>query len=1321
MNLSKRTYVAKIDLASNSYYVTNRPDVSLNGLTYSNLVRYFGDVGFYNNTLEGKYQVSSMDIELINGEEFLGNGYVFSSTDIWNNYSCEVRLYDVGNVEFQACTPVIKGKIKNFSIAENIFSFTLESVDERDDVLLPTVLCPNNAGEDNITAVVGWEPYHKFQVSPGAASIYSRNELIALRYDTSHSEVTTKPPYVMAAIKEIDSLNEWITVKENVEYNYRVSHIEKAFRNIPINSVNKTIPMQYGNLNDAANGVFGKTVTINELVGRQKILFDTFSLHSSDSIGVWDNDYRRYYEGQKGAVVTKMINNPYEGYGTENQSTIEGEYELFDNNNAVDFRADTTCVLTDSTSAATGIQQISVTNAEYISYYRETTAESFKDIPESLFQNVLSIESELLLMVDEPDTTSNTLVVERGFNNTTVAVHPNGAKVYQGSKYSSRKFLFFSERFTPTSLSNFYYAQDLVGGDTFTQYHPGANDIPSGNWSNVIDSDTATYVRLFFTHNSYVNFNIFFPVIEKDFKVVDAYFAGRFYYRGDRQVNLYFYIADPSRDTYYNDNYYTLNDKATFWFNAYMGYVLDPNIETDFAIDSYTNKVIGFALGSSGNLIGGPAPFKPYIHANKPQLRRDERYRDSFSIPPGPSPQDDIERPGTPFKISSLKDLNKKWKLQLNIRFPVSSSYGYAQIYNVGVWVDFIADYTRETVVAPLEGREVTTEVSAITGTTTGELCVSPIDVMAHILIHELGYDGDDFGTGWEPTALFDIFVNDDVDTAQMDVWAHELAYGNGYYVATSNESPNWRASFYATDPYGAWGVTSTSFPFEAVTFSSAIGMFFAIGKRYVYKSTNGVTWSYASLSSKDLIRAVGDKVVAYGQGRGGKETTDGIAWSTQSDRLPVEFTSSYIVTGFDIVGDYLVVFNTGNMFAYSNDDTATWTYGGTMPSTSPYSSQFREAGSSGTRCWYECIYGNDVYIAVWSHKGSKTNGIALSTGLSGGFDWVTDFRGIEVDGVSSYLETFSGCFDGDYFIVSARYVVESGSGTQYTAGLLYSTNGTTWYFYENFDYNLPIYGVLYNSDDNLVVMAQENDKFLIMDKDTVRKQCAMSYGGDDKREKGFDFVSKIGNHFNYIVGKSYDGKIEISDIYDVYNIGQEGYKVEIEEIAFLAESGQRRIVIFQTGTDLIYNDVIVKYKRNNANNEYQASYTVPESYPLTKSGISLKAARETYYSGSKRTLTIESPFIYNETDAQNLAETKIDEFAEIHFYIELVIDFDHYSESNDLTDQYKKGDIFYLNGIHGGVTFDSNRKFYVQDTIIADNGREMQLHLKSLDPISEF
>jgi hypothetical protein len=232
--------------------------------------------------------------------------------------------------------------------------------------------------------------------------------------------------------------------------------------------------------------------------------------------------------------------------------------------------------------------------------------------------------------------------------------------------------------------------------------------------------------------------------------------------------------------------------------------------------------------------------------------------------------------------------------------------------------------------------------------------------------------------------------------------------------------------------------------------------------------------------------------------------------------------------------------------------------------------------------------------------------------------------------------------------------------------------------------------------------------------------EVVMSYGVDDKQIEGWSLVSKIANDFNFQLHKSSTGELDIVNMHEIFmNTPATSHAINIEDINFV--NGEQLINIKQTGTDLIYNDVIVKYARNNALDTYSKVYEIPEDYDLLNAGHTLATARTNYYNGEKRTKVIESYSIWSARDAAWLAKTIIEEFAEVHFYVSFTINFDHYSDVNDLEVQYKQGDLIHLNGIKGGIEFTETEKLYVHRIEYVNNGQDILLKVKSIKPISEF
>ena len=137
MRKEKANLVAQIQLQTNTYYVTDRDGgVLLDGIIYENVVIEWGDVPHIGNLGNGEYEVGSMTMILVNGEEYEDAGYRFDPTDVWNNSIVVVKRYINGtHFRFIDCIPYGKGIIKNYSIDQDKLSFTVEESDPRDDIL----------------------------------------------------------------------------------------------------------------------------------------------------------------------------------------------------------------------------------------------------------------------------------------------------------------------------------------------------------------------------------------------------------------------------------------------------------------------------------------------------------------------------------------------------------------------------------------------------------------------------------------------------------------------------------------------------------------------------------------------------------------------------------------------------------------------------------------------------------------------------------------------------------------------------------------------------------------------------------------------------------------------------------------------------------------------------------------------------------------------------------------------------------------------------------------------------------------------------------
>jgi hypothetical protein len=237
--------------------------------------------------------------------------------------------------------------------------------------------------------------------------------------------------------------------------------------------------------------------------------------------------------------------------------------------------------------------------------------------------------------------------------------------------------------------------------------------------------------------------------------------------------------------------------------------------------------------------------------------------------------------------------------------------------------------------------------------------------------------------------------------------------------------------------------------------------------------------------------------------------------------------------------------------------------------------------------------------------------------------------------------------------------------------------------------------------------------------------KTAFSFGIDES-EKIWEFCQELASNFNLHLIKTVEGKISIVNMHQLQNyVPVYGYpaltahRIGIDEI--IMSGDDKRLSIQQTGSDKIYNDFVVKYKRNNSTDEYQASIALADTRNLTESGFLLSKTRDLYYNGQKRTLEIESKFIYNDSDADWLAVWNMNDKAEQHFYASFTIDYEHYSKVNSLSTQYKIGDVIYLDGDYLDLTLSSSNKWVIRNIKAADNGREFYIEAKSIQPINLF
>lgn len=507
--------------------------------------------------------------------------------------------------------------------------------------------------------------------------------------DTNIKDNITLPKYTVEDIVEEDS--------------------DLSISDIPENSVGKYIPMQFGDLSDTSNGIFAKGLLISNKIGFQKIFFDNTSLYLLSNIGMWENGTKRYFTGN-----------------------ATGEYTINTSNyKSVRFYADSECTLDEDLTATEGIETFKVSDWSKLEWKDESDYNDIDNYPEVLSVNVIAIDSELMLLVEQPS--SDTIRVERGYNGTTEATHSAGAKMYQCAKFSAKNLLSFSETFFPKALSNFYYNYDL-------SY---SNPIDSGVWNNVIDIDTSNYIKLVGrTGGQHIlNIDLRFEKIESDFTCYGIYVIHKTFINvkrvGTNSVILRYLMLCESSDVNSYCETANGNENAHHIMTViYPGGVVNPRTEilidttTSYQREYYNNGYIYEVpnLLESGKLSGvyaGTAPL--YVNANNDQAI-------------------------TSFK--NLSDLNKKWKLNIGIGPYATEPVNYIQLYRIGFLIDFFSSIVDKRLIGSAQGRKLSATAQSIVGAaSSGTLATSPIEILALILTDELGYTSSDFDTtSWQAT-----------------------------------------------------------------------------------------------------------------------------------------------------------------------------------------------------------------------------------------------------------------------------------------------------------------------------------------------------------------------------------------------------------------------------------------------------------------------------------------------------------------------------------------------------------------------------------------
>ena len=746
----KSNLVAQLQLKTNTYYITDRDGgILLDGNTYENVVIEWGNVPHIGNLGNGEFEVGSMTVILNNGEEYTGGGYRFDPTDIWNNSTVVVKRYTNGtHFRFEDCLSFTKGIIKEHKISQDQISFTVEAKDSRDDILLPGILCQDQGNLSAFEASTSFKNWgNQDLIEPTDITIFSIGELVKLTAPDGNTEYARVKAKTTAGTGE--SLLQFY---ENLQYhsNYVFTFnntIEKAFRFLPKTFVDKTVPIQIGDLTNTSDGIFAKLLTVSDETGSNAILADYYTLNEFNNLGSWENGLKRYFEAQ--AVNATVQGN-------------QAEYEI--DGNTAKFRVDTTTTLTANiTDTVQGISVINV--ADYTQLMWVDQDDLGTGVSAKLISvNVLAINNELMLLMQKP--TSNQVYVERGFNNTTITTHQAGDAVFQSAKYSSKNLLIFTERFMPTAVTNQTESDsrsstslfDKSGNEdpNFTNYYVIDSSTGNGKLSNIIDVDLTnwveTYVRIFagdvvsfdFAYY-YLLFDLVFENIENDFDTIAWYPATKYNLSCESNANVQsFSMVIPG----------LINPDATFFSNVR---------------DYYSNGLASsiFRFGGAGANNGSTTTQENDFYTT---INRNDDGDYGGSVETVPSTNQNFwtqslnagvgngDNANSGFSLSKLSDLNKKWRFFIENHLRANSADDGAQnileaeISNFGFWIDFFIDFSEKVVMGSVKGREYEANLIDVVGNaspdSTGDLIENPVDVLAHLCAIELGYLTDAVVTG---------------------------------------------------------------------------------------------------------------------------------------------------------------------------------------------------------------------------------------------------------------------------------------------------------------------------------------------------------------------------------------------------------------------------------------------------------------------------------------------------------------------------------------------------------------------------------------------
>ncbi len=766
MKNTEKSLIAEIYLKANTYYIADREGISMVGNTYRNVIRSIGDLPRKSNIGNGFFEIGRVPVEINIGQEFQGGAYNFDPTDVWNNRSIVIKRWAYGDGSFAEAENYISGKIKDFSVDGNAISFIVDLSDRRDVKKLPGVVCEDQSDLLDAEAKTTCRYFGQADyMDVTNADIFEVGEVVKITASNGYAEFARirlkQETYSPAALVYFYFNTEGTT---NWDYSYS-NTMEKAFRFVPTEFVNKTLPMQIGNLNRDTEGVFAKTITPNEKIGYQSILADYVTMVSMASIGVWESGTKRFFKARESETI---------------EGVVEGEYTITDDNKSVRFIVDSTVTLSsDITDTSDGITDIVVSDYTKLQWEDESTVTEWEDYPELLSMNIIAIGTELMMIVSKPE--ASIIYVERGFGGTDVQTHSAGDSIFQSAKYSAKNLLTFTELFKAKAMANQYWgywyvnARQSASGTYPPPYGvipagiptPPSAGIKEGILSNVVDDDITTSVEYGFQQEadqfkpqlSYLwsNLDLKFDQVEDDFTVYRAFAAIKY------DIRLV-YNTTPTGTPLTVIGLYDSSTNTNFSDKPWQDDNGTPKIRTELPL------IVNYSVSGDTGVVS-------------PGL--DESYDSYSTIDREPYSAANVNNPDIftgGISITTIKDLNRKWKITVGSFEDASvasfTSEKEIEIYELGLWLDIFVNFTKQKILSLLTGRMITSEVVDICGNDSPsryeDLCENPVDVGALFLTQELRYETSDFTSNWETERDYTI----DTGNYSGDVPIVAMSYG---------------------------------------------------------------------------------------------------------------------------------------------------------------------------------------------------------------------------------------------------------------------------------------------------------------------------------------------------------------------------------------------------------------------------------------------------------------------------------------------------------------------------------------------------------------